>query len=624
MAKATRRRTPSGSDAGRGEVIVRPHPDRITAGGLVTLAIEVDSAAGDGPFEVEWTVLGPGQSAHPQIVVLGRTGIDGTAGRLVRLENNEFHATLDTSSLAVGAWRVKIRLTPVVEEVVVEEATEEGTDEEVVWETDDSEVYEGISESITVLPRPLAAGDDLAVTLTRTAVPPTADQALWVAIRRSSDALGFDQFDRFMRQYVCGEEFVPESGGHLRKKLRRAEQRTALPFPHVDQYRVLKAATEVFLMCHCGTRPGDLDDLDLDEESRRLNRQVHPGELEEQFRDYLVRIPTANGDPIDVLPYLGLIRLKLRDVPVLGMDRSEDAAAEVCQGILAEKLADPCFLELIWSYWHEEGLLQRTINAISWRFQNRRSGPGRDALAGLDIDPLRPLNNLLWGWIRDEQHRLTTTQRAYEYDHEYGLVLGTKPGRPARGADSRSRFIEAFHNLLALCEDFYRSDDDATVIADGFSVLNALKETHLLLTESAHNQYGDLPWTARQEMLMVQWILARPEMREFLPTRTMVAYPEPWMDRVDAMNRMQGWSDTSVVHFRDLAVFGEQLLLGIRFGNWSTVIDPEQASNWARYCRAEVKGYVYAFGAVTGTDLSRRGDVPMAPFQQRRRAGYMR
>ena len=68
---------------------------------------------------------------------------------------------------------------------------------------------------------------------------------------------------------------------------------------------------------------------------------------------------------------------------------------------------------------------------------------------------------------------------------------------------------------------------------------------------------------------MYQWILARPEMREFLPTRTMVAYPEAWIAPVEAMNKLQGWSDTSVLHFRDLAVFGEQLLLGIRFGAWT-------------------------------------------------------
>ena len=148
----------------------------------------------------------------------------------------------------------------------------------------------------------------------------------------------------------------------------------------------------------------------------------------------------------------------------------------------------------------------------------------------VEIDPLRPLNNLLWGWVQDEQHRLTIPRRAYEYDHEYGLKLLGKAVPAIRGADSRSRFLEGFHTLLLLCSIFYKEDDDTTVMADGFPVLNALREVHLLLTQGAHNQYGDLPWTARQEFLMQQWILARPEMREFLPRRIMVDYPEPWMD----------------------------------------------------------------------------------------------
>ena len=50
-------------------------------------------------------------------------------------------------------------------------------------------------------------------------------------------------------------------------------------------------------------------------------------------------------------------------------------------------------------------------------------------------------------------------------------------------------------------------------------MLNALKEVHLILSQGAHNQFGDLPSTARIEMLMQQWLLARPEFREFLPTR---------------------------------------------------------------------------------------------------------
>jgi hypothetical protein len=142
------------------------------------------------------------------------------------------------------------------------------------------------------------------------------------------------------------------------------------------------------------------------------------------------------------------------------------------------------------------------------------------------------------------------------------------------------------------------------MIADPFPVLNALRDVHLLLAEGAHNQWGDLPWTARHEMLMQEWLLARQEFRDFLPTRVMVAYPEPWMDRVDAMKRAQGWTDTSVRYFRDLGVFGEQLLLSIRFGNWSDVFDREQAGNWARYWRQEAQWYIHAYHTVTGVDLS--------------------
>jgi hypothetical protein len=122
-------------------------------------------------------------------------------------------------------------------------------------------------------------------------------------------------------------------------------------------------------------------------------------------------------------------------------------------------------------------------------------------------------------------------------------------------------------------------------------------------------------------------MLARPEFREFLPTRVMVAYPEPWMDRVDAMKTLQGWTDVSILNFRDLAVFGEQILLSIRFGAWNTVNDPVQAANWARFWRPEVQGYVHAYRVVTGVDLTaeptdardmaRRSTPPAALIRQR-------
>jgi hypothetical protein len=142
---------------------------------------------------------------------------------------------------------------------------------------------------------------------------------------------------------------------------------------------------------------------------------------------------------------------------------------------------------------------------------------------------------------------------------------------------------------------------------------------HLLLTQGAHNQYGDLPWVARQEMLMMEWLLARPEMREFLPSRVMVAYPERWMDRVEAMKTMQGWSATPVLHFRDLGIFGEQILLSVRLGAWTTVIESESAANWARYWRPEIQGYIHAYRAVTGVDLTQLVEASQPAVHLRRR-----
>ena len=76
------------------------------------------------------------------------------------------------------------------------------------------------------------------------------------------------------------------------------------------------------------------------------------------------------------------------------------------------------------------------------------------------------------------------------------------------------------------------------------------------------------------------------------------------MDRVDAMKKLQGWTDTSVLHFRNLAVFGEQILLSIRWGHWSDEFEPVKALNWARFFRPQAQGYIHAYRAATGVDLS--------------------
>jgi len=238
------------------------------------------------------------------------------------------------------------------------------------------------------------------------------------------------------------------------------------------------------------------------------------------------------------------------------------------------------------------------------RFQNRRLNSGKEPLVNLELNPLRPLSNLIWGYIQAERDRLTVLRRAYEYDHHYGLQLQGKAVSDFRPADSRSKFLEAFHNLLQQAVVFFKQDDDTTVRADGFPVLNALKDVHLLLTQGMHNQFGDLPFTARKEMLIQEWLLARPEMREFLGGRVMIAYPEPWMDRVDIMKSLQGWNDAPSLHFRDLGVFGEQLLLSARYGAWTAVTDPASGANWARSWRPEIQGYIHAYRVATGIDLS--------------------
>jgi len=465
------------------------------------------------------------------------------------------------------------------------------------------------------------------VDLVATNIPDTPDMALWLLIRRSAEGISYHRYADFMNWAFCGEQpevltaddkarLSGQAGGSdkalsqaVKHRIDDLSARRALPFPDIEPYRVLKAATELFLMSQCGvlldheTLRRQVEALAAEGDNRRrlnLDAASRPGAWVDEY------VQDLGGDPTrgpETLPYLALIRQKLGDVRLRNLPERDRLLAERCYGIITEKLTRPCLLELIWSYWHEEGMLSQTINAVSLRFQNRRTRPS-DPLANLEVDPLRPVNNLLWGWVQDEQHRLTISRRAHEYDHEYGLKLVGRAVPKLQTADSRSTFLTAFHTLLQRCAYFFKEYDDKTVVPDAFPVLNALREVHLVLSEGAHNQYGDLPWTARQEMLMTQWILARPEFREFLPTRIMVAYPEPWMDRVDAMKKLQGWTDTSVRHFRDLGVTGEKILLSIRFGNWSDITNQNQAANWAIFWREEIQWYINSYEAVTGVDLT--------------------
>jgi hypothetical protein len=455
--------------------------------------------------------------------------------------------------------------------------------------------------------------------------PPNIDKdpslILNVAIRNRSEAISFNRYQEFINRVLCGSP-TEDTGdeGTVVSGLRQGVPPIGM-LSNVYAYELLKSATDAFLLMECGmvpraaTSPQTVAGIVI--EGRRDARTGQPLEGRTDLAGFPIPddIPGVSGASLGRslttaeikavlsgflgsrgLPYLDLIANTL-------FQQSQEVTSPYCYGILQGNL-EPSFLELIWSYWHEEGMLVQSINAIALRFQNKRISGGRDPLAHLELDPLRPLNNILWGYIQDEINRLTIARRAYEYQHEYGLALYGRAVPRMRPADRRSMFIEAFHNLLHLASGFFKEQSDTQVIPDGFPLLNAIKEVHLILAEGAHNQFGDLPWTARVEMLVQKWLLSRQEIREFLGGRIMVPYSEPWMGIVDSMKTLQGWTDVSVRYFRDLGVFGEQLLLAIRYGNWSDINDELSAKNWANYWRFAIQGYIHAYRAVTGVDLA--------------------
>jgi hypothetical protein len=419
------------------------------------------------------------------------------------------------------------------------------------------------------------------------------DEQLWVLALASSRAFGFDHYRKFVVDAFCCEygEKVPHCFKDVVPEQKKKEEKPSIDKSCEDQelsmlrggvraYEQLKRVSEVFMQQQCSFPRAALDDA---------------------AKDFLSRAERSHASGDKVGANITRASSELARIP---LDYLIDCIDE------EKSWKHLCFVELIWSYWMEEGMLVQTLKAIAQRFQNRRANGARDPLANFELDPLRALNNMLWGYVEDEQHRLSVLRRAHEYEHHYGLPLYGKAVAGLRPADRRSKFLESFHNLLAQCVRFYRQVDDLTVNPDAFPLLNGIKETHYLLGQGAHNQFGDLPEVARREMLLEQWLLGRPEMREFLRGRSLVPYPEPWMTSVDTMKSLQGWSDTSVVHFRDLATFGETILITIRYGNWAKETNPLQATNWAVIFRQEIQGYVHAYRVVTGVDLTTEATHP--------------
>ncbi len=93
-------------------------------------------------------------------------------------------------------------------------------------------------------------GGRVGVALERTAVPPTLDQALWVAIRNRTRAISFGPYNDFIDRVMGSEEHEFLTDPRLERRVR--ELGTHLH--GVGAYQLLKTATEVFLLLNCGVR----------------------------------------------------------------------------------------------------------------------------------------------------------------------------------------------------------------------------------------------------------------------------------------------------------------------------------------------------------------------------------
>ena len=180
----------------------------------------------------------------------------------------------------------------------------------------------------------------------------------------------------------------------------------ALPALHrLRRLRLLKVATEAFVAVNCGVT---LTSFPFDRRPRLRLRRVGKPDRSRQPLAPLPRVGERHVDP--TLPYLALIRDKLRDVR-LKSTSSRRVDEATCRGLLRHPADEadrslPARADLV--------VLARGGHAGA-DDERDHAGASRTCAAAatairwrnLEIDPLRPLNNLLWGYIQDEQHRLT-------------------------------------------------------------------------------------------------------------------------------------------------------------------------------------------------------------------------
>ncbi len=413
------------------------------------------------------------------------------------------------------------------------------------------------------------------------AVPDSPYMRLWTKIQETSDMLSYGRYKEFVDELLCkGNDFTIDGNtvtvaeiGDFKAALNKLAAGDRTDAVGDRAFDVLRYATEAFLLKYA--------QLDLSVAGTDL-----PG-------------AEANN------PFYTTLR--------------EIGDSDFCKDAESANNRRRFFcVELIWSYFHEVAGLVQSWKAICLRYQNRRSRTLRDPLVALETHPLRPLSSLIWGYIRAERELLTPQRRNLEYQYAYGIGLWGGAVSGEEPVVQRSKFIATFNSLINVVTRYYRDEQDLNVVADGFPVLQALRELRGQLVDGMHNQYGQLPWQAKVEMLMLKWLMSRQEVKTFLPSKPITLSGEPWMESVDAMRRLQGWGDTPSRVFARVADIAERLLLSVRFGPWGSQdagLDNEaNAKSWADSFRDDVREYVHIYRVITaGVDLSAHGVIDATP-----------
>ena len=219
------------------------HPKFYSAGTIIAAHVASTSDRDLGPVEFEWTVSAGSILEDPE-----------------KATGSEIH--IDTSG---ARGRLDIGVTMIGR--------------------DNARVSSG--KSLMVAPAatvPVAGSFNIG--LRRSASVVTPDLPLWVVIRNSTDGLSFKNYQRYIDVVLCdasadglSDGFPTKRTSSPRAEYEELKKRRFLPFSDSDAYRLLKVATEAFVMVNCGValdklsairsrRPGSPDRADRRRRSR--------------------------------------------------------------------------------------------------------------------------------------------------------------------------------------------------------------------------------------------------------------------------------------------------------------------------------------------------------------------